>query len=275
MMSKSNKKELPPFDKYYYYRKSVQGPEDDVIFLRDTYREITGRPPVTMCEDFCGTFSISCEWLKLDPSFKAIGVDVDPEPINYGRQHYLSQLTKDQQDRIQIIEKSVLDEDLPQVDMISAMNFSYFLFKKRQRLKAYFTSVYNRLNTGGVFLVDCFGGTECQQSTEEETEHQDEGFTYFWDQDNFDPLTNQARFYIHFKRKGEKKREQVFIYDWRVWSIVEIREVMAEVGFSKTHIYWEGTDEDGEGDGNFTRVKDGEHGEECEAWIAYIVAEKN
>ena len=44
-----------------------------------------------------------------------------------------------------------------------------------------------------------------------------------------------------------------------------------EAGFSKATVYWEGEDEDGEGNGEFT--PDGK-GEADLAWIAYIVAEK-
>ena len=74
---------------------------------------------------------------------------------------------------------------------------------------------------------------------EEETEH--DGFSYFWDQDSYDALTNFGQFYIHFKRKGEKKREKVFSYDWRLWSIPELKECLLEAGFEKTVVYWEGT----------------------------------
>jgi len=42
-------------------------------------------------------------------------------------------------------------------------------------------------------------------------------------------------------------------------------------GFSKVTVYWEGEDEDGEGNGIFTPE---EQGEADLAWIAYIVAEK-
>jgi len=107
------------------------------------------------------------------------------------------------------------------------------------------------------------------EPNEEETEHK--GFSYFWDQDSFDPVTNFAEFYIHFKRKGEKKRKKVFSYQWRMWTIPEIRECMEEVGFQKTHVYWEGSDEDGDGNGEFKRV---EQGEDCDSWVAYVVAEK-
>jgi len=78
-------------------------------------------------------------------------------------------------------------------------------------------------------------------------------------------------FYIHFKRKGEKRREQVFAYDWRMWSLPELRECLEEVGFKTSYVYWEGEDEEGDGNGEFTRV---EQGEEVDAWVAYLVAEK-
>lgn len=98
-----------------------------------------------------------------------------------------------------------------------------------------------------------------------------EGYSYYWDQDCFDPITNEAQFYIHFKRRGEAKRQEVFSYDWRMWSIPELRDLLVEVGFSATYVYWEGSDKNGEGNGIFTRA---ERGEECEAWVAYIVAAK-
>ncbi len=267
---KSAKAKLPEFDKYHYYKLSVQSPEADVEFIRDMYRELRdGKSAQSLREDFCGTFSICCEWVKLDPKHRAVGVDLDPEPLEYGFQHNYSQLSEGQKKRLQVLQKNVLDSDLPSVDVIAAMNFSYFIFKQRQQLKNYFSSCFERLNKNGLFLVDCFGGGHCTEANEEETEHK--GFSYFWDQDSFDPVSNEAMFYIHFKRKGEKKREKVFSYDWRMWGIPELRDLMAEVGFKKTHVYWEGTDKNGEGDGVFTRT---ETGEECQAWVAYVVGEK-
>ena len=102
----------------------------------------------------------------------------------------------------------------------------------------------------------------------EETEHEDNNFSYFWDQENYDPITNHAMFHIHFRRHGEAKRKKVFSYDWRLWSIPELRDLLLEAGFSSVKVYWEGTDTEGEGDGEFTEAK---VGEECESWIAYIV----
>ncbi len=257
------------FDKYAYYTEAVQGPDGDVEFIEQTYRELKGKDPETLSEDFCGTFAISCEWVKLNPSYKALGVDLDPEPISYGYEKYFSQLTEDQKNRLKIIEANVLNPELPKADVIAALNFSYFGFKTRSLLKEYFSNCHFRLNEEGLLILDIFGGSQCQEAIEEETEHDD--FSYFWDQDGFDPVTHQAQFYIHFKPKGKKKVERVFSYDWRMWTIPELKDLLEEIGFSKVHVYWEGTTEEGEGDGQFSRV---EQGEDCEAWVSYIVAEK-
>ena len=264
----SKKSDKVLFDKYELYRKAVQSAENDVVFLRDTYKELKGKLPRVFREDFCGTFALSTEWIKLNPRHEAIGIDLDPEPMAYGRQHYLSQLKPDQQRRMRLIEGNVLDPHLPKADIIAAMNFSYFCFKSRDLMKNYFSNALKTLNKDGILLMDIFGGSQCYDAIEDTIKH--EGFTYYWDQTNFDPVTNNALFHIHF-RVGGKKIEQVFTYDWRMWSISEIRDIMQEVGFKKAHVYWEGTAKDGSGDGNFTRV---DHGESCQSWIAYIVGEK-
>ncbi|KYG62584.1 hypothetical protein AZI87_14885 [Bdellovibrio bacteriovorus] len=256
------------FDKYELYRKAVQSAENDVVFIRDTYKELKGKNPRTFREDFCGTFALSTEWIKLNPRHESVGIDLDPEPMAYGRQNYLVKLRPEQQRRMKLIEGNVLDPNLPKADIIAAMNFSYFCFKQREVIKKYFVNALKSLNKDGMFLVDIFGGSQCYDAIEDTIKH--EGFTYYWDQTNFDPVTNEALFHIHF-RVGGKKIEQVFTYDWRIWTIPEIRDIMMEAGFRKTHVYWEGTAKDGSGDGNFTRV---DHGEACQSWIAYVVGEK-
>ena len=49
------------------------------------------------------------------------------------------------------------------------------------------------------------------------------------------------------------------------------REIMEEAGFKETRVYWEGTTEDGDGDGEFKAVT---KGEDCEAWVSYVVGLK-
>ncbi len=258
-----------PFDKYALYLEAVQSPEEDVEFYLKRYKEIRkGQKPKVLREDFCGGGAISCEWVKLDKDHKSAGLDLDPEPMEYGRKNYISKLTSDQQNRVALIKKDVLSGSLPTADIAVAVNFSYFLFKKREMLKNYFKNVYESLNHKGLFILDIFGGTQCTDAIEDRTAKKD--FTYYWDQQNFDPITNEAYFEIHFRYKN-KKYENVFNYDWRMWSIVEVRELLLEVGFQDTKVYWEGDDKKGGGNGIFSEV---EKGEACLSWIAYIVGVK-
>lgn len=261
------------FDKYHYYMSSVQSPEEDMKFINQAYGDARGEQAVAkvMREDFCGTFGNCATWIKQSEAHGAIGVDLDPEPLEYGHKHHFEPLTSSQKERLKIIQGNVLNPELPSADVICALNFSYFLFKQRLELKQYFANCLKTLNKDGIMVVDCFGGSSCGEPNEEETEYEEEGYSYFWDQDSFDPLNNTAMFYIHFKRKGEAKREKVFTYDWRMWSVPEIRDIMLECGFKKVNTYWEGTDEDGEGDGEYVVT---EIGDDCESWVSYIVGMK-
>jgi SAM-dependent methyltransferase len=257
------------FDKYKYYKDSVQSPENDVVFFDQLYTQTFGKEAVVLREDFCGTFAICCEWAKLAENKKAIGVDLDKEPIDYGFKNNFNHLTDNQKNRVSILQQNVMSPELPNADIIAALNFSYFLFKERGQLKDYFTSAYKNLNPNSLFVIDCFGGPAAQVENEEETEH--EGFSYFWDQESFNPINNYATFNIHFQIEGQKKIEKAFSYDWRMWSLPELRELMTEVGFKDVHVMWEANGEDGEGNGEFFRA---EKGEDCEAWVAYVVGKK-
>jgi hypothetical protein len=261
------------FDKYRYYMSSVQSPEEDMKFVNQAYRDARGPHAVAniLREDFCGTFANCTAWVKQSDSKIAYGVDLDPEPLAWGRKNHFDPLTSGEKERLKIIQENVQSPELPFADVICGLNFSYFLFKERQELKRYFTNAFKTLNKDGIFLLDCFGGSSCMEPNEEETEYEDEGYSYYWDQDMFDPLNNHALFHIHFKRNGEPKREKVFSYDWRMWSVPEIRDLMIECGFTKVNTYWEGTTEDGEGDGEYVIT---EKGDDCESWVSYIVAVK-
>ena len=253
--------------KYFFYESSVQNPEGDVEFINEKFQELRGKKPYSLREDFGGTGLLCCHWVKQGASYSASVVDLDSEPINYGKRKNVTKLSPRSTKRITYHQKNVLDVRDISSDVVVAFNFSYFTFKHRRELLEYFSEVKKSLKPGGVFFLDCFGGSECYTPIEEETEFDD--FSYFWDLHSFDPIANHVIYYIHFKEKRKVKQKKVFSYDWRMWSLPELKEILHEVGFKDVTIYWEGDDEDGSGNGLFTPCQSAE---QCDSWVVYLAA---
>jgi SAM-dependent methyltransferase len=256
-------------DLHDLYEKAVQNVEHEVEFLQETFQGMRGRKAYKLREDFCGTASASCQWVRQGAEYQAIGVDIDPSVLDWGRKNRIGKLPAADQARVQLLESDVMTVDTPAVDLLVAFNFSYFIFDTRDRLREYFRRAHAALVNDGVFFIDLFGGPEAQEETKEKTKHK--GFTYIWHQAEFHPVTNYIRCHIHFKFRDGSRIKKAFTYEWRLWSAPELREILLEAGFKKATVYWEGEDEDGEGNGVFTPD---EKGEADLAWIAYIVAEK-
>ncbi len=258
-------------DIHELYEQSVQNVENEIEFLQATFKSLTGRTAHLFREDFCGTASAACQWVRQGKDFQAIGVDIEPSVLEWGRKNRVSKLDTEDQARVSLIESDVLTVETPKVDLLSAFNFSFFIFNTRESLLAYFKRSYDAIKDDGVFFCDMFGGPEAQEVTKEKTKHKKHGFTYIWHQAEFHPVTHYIRCHIHFKFKDGSKLKKAFTYEWRLWTAPELRELLLEAGFKTATVYWEGEDEEGDGNGEFTPD---EKGEADLAWIAYIVAEK-
>ena len=256
-------------DIHELYELSVQNVEHEAEFLQQTFQDIRGRKAHLLREDFCGTASAACEWVRQDENNQAIGVDIDASVLDWGRQNRIGRLPVADQARVQLIESDVLDVDTPPVDILVAFNFSYWIFDTRAKMLDYFRKAHAALKDDGLFFCDLFGGSEAFEETKEKTKH--DGFTYIWHQAEFHPVTHYMRTHIHFKFPDGSRIKKAFTYEWRMWTAPEIRDLLLEAGFKNPTVYWEGDDEDGEGNGEFTPEK---KGEADLAWIAYIVAEK-
>lgn len=257
-------------DRHTLYQDSVQCVESEIDFVDEMYETLRGKKAALLREDFCGTGNTSCEWVRRRQTNRAVGVDIDPEVLEWGRENNVARLEGDAKNRVGLIEGDVRTTRTEPVDILLAMNFSYWLFDERHRLLEYFKAAYAHLKDDGIFFLDCYGGYDAPRELEEEREC--EGFTYIWDQHSFNPIDNRMQCRIHFVFPDGSKMKDAFRYEWRLWSIPEIRELLVEAGFTKTVVYWEGTDEETEeGDGDFqpTEIGDADAG-----WIAYISAEK-
>lgn len=275
-MSKKNKvSQAARADRHALYQNSVQDTEAELEFVADTFEELNGRPLRILREDFCGTANTACDWIRRSKKNTAIAIDLDNEVLEWGRVNNFNQLSADQQQRLQLVLGDVMHPPATQVDGVLAMNFSYYLFLERDTLRRYFRRVYNSLVTDGIFFMDSYGGYEAHQELEEERECEDDevgDFTYVWDQHRFNPINHHMNCQIHFKFPDGSRINQAFNYDWRLWTLPELQEILKEAGFTRVHVYWEGTDEEtNEGNGIYEIQTEGDADA---GWIAYLVAQK-
>jgi cyclopropane fatty-acyl-phospholipid synthase-like methyltransferase len=256
-------------DRHALYEDSVQCVEAEIDFVDDTFKSLRKRKATLLREDFSGTANTSCEWVRRRKRNRAIAVDLDRDVQAWGKKHHVAKLGK-ARDRITLLNENVLDVKTEPVDVVLAMNFSYWLFKERDQLRRYFQNVREGLVEDGVFFLDAYGGSEAYKEMRERTKYDD--FTYIWDQASYDPITGDMICKIHFSFPDGSRMKNAFTYDWRLWTLPEVREILVEAGFQRVTVYWQGEDEDGdEGNGEFEPA---EHGEADEAWIVYITAEK-
>lgn len=257
-------------DRHVLYQQAVQCVEDEIDFVDTTFRRLRRRRATVIREDFCGTANTSCEWVRRRKENRAIGVDIDPDVLAWGREHNLSALKGDGASRVTLLNEDVLTVRTEKVDAVLAMNFSYWLFKERRTMRKYFEQLRDTLVDDGILFLDAYGGYDAHRELEEPREC--EGFDYVWDQHTFDPVSGDMECRIHFEFPDGSKLKNAFTYHWRLWTLPELRELLEEAGFKRVRIFWEGADDDtGEGNGEFEEVT---RGEADPGWIAYLVAEK-
>lgn len=257
-------------DRFALYEQAVQDPETEMEFVADVYRELRGRKARVLREDFCGSAWAACEWAKRDPKNQAFGVDLDADVLAWGREHHWNALPPKVQARVQMIRGDVLATPTAPADITVAMNFSYWIFKRREQLLAYFRAVHQGLAKDGLFIMDAYGGFDAFRDEYLE-KRKCEGFTYVWEQEDYDPVSGDYACHISFRFPDGSELPRAFSYHWRLWTLPEIRELLAEAGFRAVTVWWQGEDEDGEADGNFEPV---ERGDADPAWICYLVAER-
>lgn len=257
-------------DRHVLYQDSVQDPEWEMRFISETYQTLRGRRAVRLREDFCGTALFSCEWVRGGRDREAVGVDLDPEVLEWGRRHNLARLDPARSRRIRLVNADVLDVKTRATDIVIAFNFSYWIFRERRTLKRYFRNVRDALGADGLFILDAYGGYNAFRDLRE---REDFGrFTYIWEQADYDPVSGDTVCHIHYTFPDGSRLDRAFTYHWRLWTLAELRELLAEAGFTRSTVYWQGTDpKTGEGTDEYSPVT---RGDADPAWVAYLVAEK-
>lgn len=267
-------------DKHALYEKSVQSPEADVEFFEKVYREARGRAPFRFREDFCGTGTLSAAWCESDIERTAFGVDLDEATLQWGRERNVGRRGPPIAERIELVHGDVLEGVMPAhgkgADVACAMNFSFCVFKERKTLLAYLKAACATIAPGGMFFMEMYGGTESM--TEVSDEREVENFVYVWEQESFNPLNHHTLCHIHFKFPDGSEIKRAFTYDWRVWTLPELKELLLEAGFDKVRVFWETVDDDEDDPDTLTGTGEYEEVTEVEnqdSWLVYVIGERD
>jgi|TARA_B100001964_G_C14245248_1_gene607088 hypothetical protein len=258
-------------DRHTLYERSVQNVAFEYKFINKTFRKLRARRPSYLREDFCGTASMCCEWVRHGKGNFAVGVDIDPQVLSWGRKHNLSRLKAQERLRVSLVQDDVCSVKIePPADVILAMNFSYQIFMTRKKLRDYFRGVRKALVKDGIFFMDVFGGSDAYLEFKDKRKYK--GFSYTWEHARYNPIDGSMRCHIHFSFPDGSRLKKAFTYDWRLWTLPELQELLDAAGFSRITVYWEETDpKTGEGIDVYSPATEGDADP---VWICYLVAEK-
>jgi SAM-dependent methyltransferase len=263
--SKKSRFSAKTADRHELYQLSVQAPEHELWFIERAYRKLHGRRPLTLREDFCGTALFCGTWVKSHGERTAVGVDISRDTLDWGIEHNIEPLGAPAS-RVRLLCEDVRARRPGKFDVINAMNFSYSVFRTRDDLRAYLASARKALGPQGIFVMDAYGGWESSQPMEEPRKVRG-GFTYIWDQNKFCPISHEVVNYIHFEFADGTRINKAFTYEWRYWTLPELRELLLEAGFSKVDVHWDVAPDDEEESYKILTRAENQPG-----WLAYLVA---
>ena len=246
----------------------MQAPDEDIALSSRLFRRRTGRAPTRLREDFCGTALLASKWVQKNADNVAMGLDLDARVLAWAEEKNRAPLGA-RAERLTLCMQDVTVPTRERFEVILATNYSYSVFKTRPALRSYFEAVRRSLTGDGIFLMDAWGGWDAQQPMGDRRKV--DGFGYTWERASYDPISSHLVAHIHFDFPDRTKLRRAFTYDWRLWQLVELRELLVEAGFAQPDVLWEGEDEDGEGTGEFRRVK---RAKNDPIWNAYLVSGK-
>lgn len=170
---------------------------------------------------------------------------------------------------------------LPGRDIICAFNYSCCCLQKRNELLLYFKHVLRSLSkNGGIFVMDVYGGTSSERKLR--LQRKFSNFTYVWEQAEFDIIHRRTRISLHFQLGKKQTIKHAFSYEWRLWSLPEIKDCLLEAGFQSVHFWIREmpNTEDSKYSKEYNGNRDAKYEElstfeQTDAWNAYIVGVAN
>ncbi len=253
-------------DRFDLYELCAQAPEQEAGFLRAVH----GGKPRVLRDDFAGPGGVARAWTRVVPGGQAIAVDLDAEPMAKCRG--FEGVRRLQADATRTRRRA---------DVIAAFNFAVCELHSRDALARYLKNALASLSPGGVFACDLYGGSEAYTPGSYTRRLRGPGrerIEYTWSQRSADVLTARVENTMTFRvRAPGARRDRIlkdaFVYRWRLWTLPEVREAMAEAGFAASHVYDRYADAiDGEGRMLVRPVEEGH--ELGDNWVVYVVGKK-
>lgn len=276
-------------DRFDLYELCVQSPRHVVAFLHGVH----GGEPEVLREDFCGTAAVSRRWcaeaVKAGREGRAVAIDLDADALAKAAAAGSGELAA----RIAFHRGDCTADRCPAADegadVIFVGNFSIGYIHRRADLVRYLKRSRYRLlragaahgfesaaagDAGGVFVCDTYGGASAFKLGGFERQHpghRGEIIRYAWSHDAADPRTAMVENSISFRVQvnGEVVQEspRAFVYRWRLWSVAELREALAEAGFVGSDVYKDANVAPGQ-----SPIPVAEASELGEDWIVLIAA---
>jgi SAM-dependent methyltransferase len=250
------------------YESAVQHAQAEVDFLLRAYGHHNGDAmPALLKEDFAGSAAIARLWVLAGDDNQALAVDSHGPTVRWAARQAARELGARAGD-LHFVCDDVRAVRSPRVDVVAAMNFSTFIYHTRDAMLAYLRHARRSLRPGGVLALDAFGGPGAMRVGEQPrpfTLPDGERGTYIWQQRSFNAVTHRIDCRIHFRLPDGKQINNAFRYDWRLWTLPELVELMQQAGFATVNVWHT---QPGDRTGRFAPVKQIEPGED---WVAYVV----
>lgn len=210
---------------------------------------IHGRSPKRLGEDFCGSAAVSRAWTARSTKHRAVALDLHAPTLAFAA----ARTPKPHAPRLALVHGNALSCPLSRLggtaalDILFVGNFSIGEIHDRDDLVAYLKRCRRRLRTRGVFVCDTYGGPTAfaagsmQRTLPGPASHPGTTIRYTWQQRQADPLTARVENALHFRllhgREVVEDLPDAFVYRWRLWSIPELRDALADAGFAHTDVY--------------------------------------
>jgi hypothetical protein len=256
---------------FVLYERAVQTPEQHVRLFGRIFTDVRQRAPLSLREDFCGTFLLATTWIRQGPRHTALALDLERRALADGKRRHWARLGPDARRRLRILRRDVRSVTVPAVDIVAVGNFSFWVLTEWDDLVAYFGCVRRSLNRHGVVILETAGGPGMMERTAERTSFRRHGapwFRYVWRQRGFDPITHRVRCAISFELADGRVLRDAFVYDWRLWTLPELERALRDAGFAQVKHYWEHRGLSGNG---VPPYRDTARGLNHHAWLSFVV----